>query len=49
MKINNTKNNKNLPSVNSQARYLVSQSRQALRNRKLSMLQRASEEINLNK
>lgn len=47
--MNNVKNNKNISSVNSQARYLVSQNRQALRNRKLSMLQRASEEINSNK
>ncbi|MBE9169338.1 hypothetical protein IQ238_18030 [Pleurocapsales cyanobacterium LEGE 06147] len=47
MKLN--QNNRNLLSVNSQARFLVSQSRQAQRNRQLSMLQRVSEEIGLNK
>lgn len=38
-------NKQNLRSVNTQARLLASQNRQAQRNRQLSMLQRASQEI----
>jgi|GEM_PF-5489083 len=45
--MNKHKTNQNLDPINSQARLLISQNRQAQRNRQLSMLQRASEEIGL--
>ncbi|MBR8827371.1 MAG: hypothetical protein DSM107014_05610 [Gomphosphaeria aponina SAG 52.96 = DSM 107014] len=45
--MNTNKTNQNLRPVETQARLLISQNRQAQRNRQLSMLQRISEEIGL--